>query len=89
MLTPTCTSSFRLAGGEQLSLAGFFAVNRERLKALDGDKLAELARGDALELLYIHLQSMRNFRPMIERVAASRGEAVAPMGDDELVGDSI
>lgn len=55
--------------GERLALQGFMAVNRERLKNLTGQQLADLAATDELELLYLHLQSMRNFRAMVERVA--------------------
>jgi hypothetical protein len=43
------------------------AVDREKLKALPGDKLAELARTGELELIYVHLQSMRNFGAMLAR----------------------
>jgi len=57
-----------LKSGEQLALTGFMAVSRERLKALPAEKLAELARTDELELLYLHLHSMRNFAAMVERV---------------------
>ena len=66
-----------LKSGEQLALTGFMAVNRERLKALPADKLGELARTDELELLYLHLQSMRNFSAMGERLAG-KPEAEAP-----------
>jgi hypothetical protein len=58
----------RLPSGEQLALTGFMAVNRDKLKALPADKLSELAKTDELELLYLHLQSMRNFQAMIERL---------------------
>jgi SapC protein len=54
--------------GERLSLGGFWAVNRAKLKALPGDKLAELAKTDELELLYLHLQSMHNFNSLRERL---------------------
>lgn len=56
--------------GEKLSLSGFMAVNRDRLKKLSGDTLAQLAATDELELIYLHLQSMRNFNLMRERLAA-------------------
>lgn len=58
----------KLGSGEQLALTGFMAVSREKLKALPGEKLAELARTDELELLYLHLHSMRNFAAMGERL---------------------
>ena len=69
------------ASGERLSLGGFWAVNRAKLKALPGDKLAELAKTDELELLYLHVQSMRNFNLLRERlvlVEGSKAEAPEP-----------
>jgi hypothetical protein len=62
------------AAGERLSLGGFWAVNRGKVKALPGDKLAELARTDELELLYLHLQSMRNFDGLRARMAETRND---------------
>jgi len=48
-------------GGTQFSLGGFMAVNRDRLKALPPETLAEMAKADELELIYLHLHSLRNF----------------------------
>ena len=62
-----------LASGERMSLTGFMAVNRERLKALNAEALADLARTDALELLYLHLHSLQNFAGMMDRLGAERG----------------
>ena len=59
-----------LDSGERMALTGFMAVSRARLKTLAAEKLAEMARNDELELLYAHLQSMRNFVAMRERFAA-------------------
>jgi hypothetical protein len=59
--------------GEKLSLSGFMAVNRVKLKTMIGDKLAELAKTDELELLYLHLQSMRNFLGLPGRLAIVQG----------------
>ncbi len=70
-------AQFRLTSGEEMSLTGFMAVNRERLKGLSGDELSGLAQTDELELLYTHLQSMRNFAPMIERAGPGTGAATA------------
>ena len=67
-------------GGEQMSLGGFQAVDRARLRALAGDTLAQLAATDELELIYLHLQSMRNFalmRGRLDRVAAAATQAEA------------
>jgi hypothetical protein len=59
-----------LDSGERMALTGFMAVSRARLKTLPGEKLAEMARSDELELLYAHLHSMRNFVAMRERFTA-------------------
>jgi SapC protein len=69
--------------GERLSLGGFWAVNRAKLKALPGDKLAELAKTDELELLYVHVQSMRNFNVLRERLVVVEGgkNETAPAAD--------
>jgi len=72
--------------GEKLSLGGFWAVNRARLKALPGDKLAELAKTDELELLYLHVQSMRNFNNLKDRLVLVQGgkpEAPQPPAADK------
>ena len=60
-----------LASGGRVSLTGFMGVGRERLKKLPGDTLAELAKADELELIYTHLQSMRNFEGVKDRVVAA------------------
>jgi SapC len=54
--------------GPRFSLGGFMAVNRDKLKALPGETLSELARTDELELLCLHLQSMRNFEGLRDRL---------------------
>jgi len=64
-----------LPSGERLALTGFMAVNRDKLKALPGDKLAELIKTDELELLFLHLQSMRNFSAMVERLGGKQQPA--------------
>jgi len=58
-----------LQTGEKLSLTGFMAVNRDKLKEIPAEKLAEMAKTDELELIYLHLQSMRNFNQVKDRVA--------------------
>jgi hypothetical protein len=57
--------------GEKLSLSGFSAVNRDKLRALKGDALEALARTDELELLYLHLSSMRNFNDVKDRLVGA------------------
>ena len=58
-----------LAADERVSLTGFLAVSRDKLKALPPAKLAELTQSDELEILYLHLLSMRNFAAMRGRLA--------------------
>ena len=55
--------------GQSLSLGGFMAVNRDRLKALPPEMLAELAKSDELELIYTHLHSLRNFDRLREKLS--------------------
>ena len=66
-----------LPSGERLALTGFMAVSRDKLKALPGDKLAELIKTDELELLFLHLQSMRNFSAMVQRLGGTQQPAQA------------
>ena len=53
--------------GEKTSLGGFMAVSRDKLRALDGETLQKLAKNDELEMLYLHLASMRNFNDVKDR----------------------
>lgn len=59
-----------LKTGQQMGLTGFMAVNRNRLKELSNEKLSELAKTDELELLFLHLHSMRNFQSLAERITS-------------------
>ena len=69
-LLESMQAQISLPSGSQQSLTGFQVISRDRLKALDADQLAELAKSDALELAYLHLQSMNNFSRMAERTEA-------------------
>ena len=55
--------------GQKMRLAGFQAVSRERLKKLSGDRLEPLVKTNELELMYLHLHSMKNLPPMMGQVA--------------------
>jgi hypothetical protein len=78
--------------GQKLSLGGFMAISREKVKALSGDKLAELVKTDELELIYLHMQSMRNFERLRERLqvheAETAGEA-STGGEGETTGNGM
>ena len=60
------SAQFTMANGEKVGLTGFLAIDRDKLKGLTGEQLKELAQTDELELMYIHVQSMRNFNSMID-----------------------
>src|SRR5436190_508275 len=52
----------------------FAGFNRQgRGQRLFGEELAELAKTDELELLYVHVQSMRNFNVLRERLVVVEG----------------
>jgi hypothetical protein len=77
-------AQFTLVGGEKMSLTGMRVVNRKKLKELAPEALADLARTDELELLYLHLQSMRNFNRVKDRLVQShlaRATAEATVAD--------
>ena len=61
--------------GEKLTLGGFLVVSRDKLRALGSDALQKLASNDELELLYLHLASMRNFDAVKDRLIATLAHA--------------
>ena len=60
-------AQFKTSDGREGSLSGFFVVNRDKLKKVPAEKLAELAQTDELEMIYLHLASMNNLRKTISR----------------------
>lgn len=78
------SAQFTTRSGEKINITGFMAIDLDKLKVLTGEQFKELATSDELELIYIHLQSMRNFDLMLER--ASRTDASIeeiPQDDNE------
>lgn len=65
------------AQDRSMALQGFQAVSREKLKALPEERVQQLFRMDGLELIYAHLQSLRNFQPMVDRLPQDAGTAPA------------
>lgn len=59
-----------LPDGNSRALTGFQTISREKLKALDVDKIANLVTSDAMELIYLHLQSLRNFERLLRKMPA-------------------
>jgi hypothetical protein len=72
-LLDSMQAQFTLTSGEKMSLKGFMAVDRKRLRELSGEALAEMAKTDELELLYLHLYSMRNFMAVKDRLVQTQG----------------
>ena len=65
------TARVTTPSGGNLSLTGFMAASRTKLRELEPEKLAMLAKTDELELLYLHLYSMRNFNDVKDRLIGS------------------
>jgi len=70
-------AQFTLGSGEKMSLTGFKVISRDKLKALSGEALSELAGTDELELIYLHLQSMRNFNEVKDRLVATEAASAS------------
>jgi hypothetical protein len=62
------SAQITVQAGPALSLGGFMGVSREKLKSLPGEALAQFAKTDELELIYMHLHSLRNFDRLRERL---------------------
>jgi hypothetical protein len=83
---------FSLPDGKTGSLAGFFTINRDKLKAIPQELLAEMFQNDELELCYLHLQSLNNINTMAQHLDAAVGsETDAAVGSetDAAVGSEI
>ena len=74
-------AQFTLRSGQRATLSGFSVVNRDKLKSLSGDQLAELMQADELELIYLHLSSLANLTPIAERIGAPASEPAAPAAE--------
>lgn len=58
-----------LPGDPERRLNGFLMVNREKLQNLPADKVAELNKTGALELIHLHLFSLNNLMRLQEKMA--------------------
>lgn len=77
-------AEFEVGGAAPLRLGGFLVVGRDRLKAVAGARLDAMLKTDELELIYLHLQSLRNFGSLRERLCgALDAEGSAPEGVDQ------
>ncbi|MND05556.1 SapC [compost metagenome] len=57
--------------GAPVSMTGLSRINEDKLNALDGDKLKELAQKGMLARVYLHLASLSNFSRLLDRRAAA------------------
>jgi hypothetical protein len=57
--------------GTPVSMTGLHRVNEEKLNALDGGKLKELAHKGMLSRIYSHLASLSNFSRLLDRRVAA------------------
>lgn len=57
----------QLANGSQNRLAGFYAINEERLQGLGGAVLERFNRAGYLQAIHMVIASMSQFRALIER----------------------
>lgn len=62
--------------GEKVTLTGFYAVNRKKLKELPAEQMEQLVKNDGMELIFLHLYSLRNFNSMLSKIGVNE-EAVA------------
>lgn len=78
------TARFKLSSGDKAKLTGFKAIDRDKLKALPADRLAEPAKSGELELIYVHLQSMRNIGEMLKHVTEHADTGTSQRDDSDL-----
>lgn len=77
-----------LPGGRQIELTGFLSVDETKLQELEPALAGELHRQGALSLAYLHLLSLRRFRPLMERAAAQESQRVTETGAQTVQGGS-
>jgi hypothetical protein len=65
-----------LPDGATLSIDGFLVVDDEKLAQLPDAVVVEMHRNGMAMLLHLHLASMANMRPLVER-KARRAQAAA------------
>lgn len=68
-------AQFKTPDGQDGSLSGFMVVNRDKLKKIPAETLAQMAQTDELEMIYLHLNSMQNIREAIKRLSLERASA--------------
>jgi len=64
-------ANFKANKGDDITVAGFMVVNRDKLKSKKPLELAELVKSDEMGLIYHHLASLTNFSNLTSRYAKS------------------
>ncbi|MCH9793689.1 MAG: SapC family protein [Planctomycetes bacterium] len=64
--------------GEKVLLGDFQGVTRDRMHTLSAEALAELAKTDELELIYLHIASLRNFTAVKDRYVKTLAVPASP-----------
>lgn len=64
------TAEMSLAEGARLSMTGFMAINRAKLKEIPDADMAELVKNDGMELIYAHMHSLQHFNDLRDRTLA-------------------
>jgi hypothetical protein len=78
------SAKFQLPSGEKAQLTGFRAIDRDKLAALPGAALSEMAGNGELELIYLHLQSLQNLKRVLSTSPDGQGDGA----DDTFPGES-
>lgn len=68
-LLDTREAKISIPGKQEVKLAGFQVINREKLQELPGETLSELAKNGALQLIYAHLLSLNNLGLVASRIS--------------------
>lgn len=76
-------ATVNIKGGQTRTITGFMGVDRAKLKQLPDAALAQLHKNDWLEMIYLHLQSVRSFGISINRVLSPAAAGLE--ADDEAV----
>ena len=78
------TAKVNVANEGPRTITGFKGVDRNKLRELPPETLASLVQNDWLELIYVHLHSIRSFGLTIERVLDKKETHVAEKAEEEL-----
>ncbi len=62
-------ASINLNNGDNLSISGFYTINKEKFINLESDTLKELVETNDMKLIYEHFSSMDNFSKLINVIS--------------------